>query len=89
MKNLEEKITNMINKIGIDKVLHALIFGWITQVGLTYSFTTGVWAFLILFILSIIKEAIIDKKGDSLDVLAGVVGGMIAFITYIPKDILS
>ena len=85
-KDVEGKIADILNKIGIDKVLHFLVFAWLVSVGLTYSFTMGIYFFLGMTILSIVKEMVVDKKFDWLDLIAGLVGGIASFALYIPKD---
>lgn len=85
-RDTEGKIADVLNKIGIDKVLHFLVFAWIVAIGLAYSFTTGVYCFLGMVVLSLIKELAIDKKIDWVDLIAGIVGGMVTFLAYLPKD---
>lgn len=85
-RDTEGKIADVLNKIGIDKVLHFLVFAWVVAIGLAYSFTTGIWCFLGMVVLSLIKELVIDKKIDWVDLIAGIVGGMVTFLAYLPKD---
>ena len=85
-RDVEGKIAELLNKIGIDKVLHFLVFAWIVAIGLAYSFTTGIWCFIGMVVLSLIKELVIDKKIDWVDLIAGIVGGIVSFALYIPKD---
>lgn len=85
-RDVEGKIAELLNKIGIDKVLHFLVFAWIVAIGLAYSFTTGVYCFLGMVVLSLVKELVIDKKIDWVDLIAGIVGGMVTFLAYLPKD---
>lgn len=81
-RDFEGKIADFLNKIGIDKVLHFLVFGWVCSIGFTKSFTVGVWCFIGIFILSLVKEKYIDKKIDWVDVIAGFFGGWTAFALY-------
>ena len=85
-RDVEGKIAELLNKIGIDKVLHFLVFAWIVAIGLAYSFTTGIYCFLGMVVLSLVKELVIDKKIDWVDLIAGIVGGMVTFLAYLPKD---
>ena len=85
-RDTEGKIAELLNKIGIDKVLHFLVFAWIVAIGLAYSFTTGVYCFLGMVVLSLVKELVIDKKIDWVDLIAGIVGGIVSFALFIPKD---
>lgn len=85
-RDTEGKIADVLNKIGIDKVLHFLVFAWIVAIGLAYSFTTGIWCFIGMVVLSLIKELVIDKRIDWVDLIAGIVGGIVSFALFIPKD---
>lgn len=85
-RDYEGKIAELLNKIGIDKVLHFLVFAWIVAIGLAYSFTTGIWCFISMVVLSLVKELVIDKKIDWVDLIAGIVGGIVSFALFIPKD---
>lgn len=80
--DFESKIAEWLNKIGIDYVLHFLVVAWVTSVGFGKSFTYGVWFFLAIFVLGIVKEKVIDKKFDWLDVIAGFFGGWASFALY-------
>jgi hypothetical protein len=86
MKDIEGKIAEWLSAIGIDKALHFLLYAWIVAVGLSYSFTIGVWCFLAMLALSILKELAMDKQVDWVDIIAGVAGGIASFALYIPKD---
>ena len=85
-RDTEGKIADVLNKIGIDKVLHFLVFAWIVAIGLAYSFTTGIYCLLGMVVLSLVKELAIDKKIDWVDLIAGIVGGIVSFALFIPKD---
>lgn len=85
-RDLSGKIAEVLNKIGIDKVLHFLVFAWVVAVGLSYSFTAGVWCFMGMLALSVAKELSVDRDVDWLDIIAGMAGGIASFALYIPKD---
>lgn len=86
MKDIEGKIAEWLSAIGIDKALHFLTYAWIVAIGLAYSFTIGVWCFLGMLALSVLKELAMDKQVDWVDIIAGVAGGIASFALYIPKD---
>lgn len=84
---------DLINKIGIDKVTHfsmgGLICALFTFVFLLQDFNTlEVWQVLLLpligtvvtFVLSIIKEFIIDEVVDWKDIIAGMLGCVPVYI---------
>lgn len=84
---------DLINKIGIDKVTHfamgGLICALFTFIFLLQDFNTlEVWQVLLLpligtvvtFVLSIIKEFIIDEVVDWKDIIAGMLGCVPVYI---------
>lgn len=84
---------DLINKIGIDKVTHfsmgGLICALFTFIFLLQDFDTlEVWQVLLLpligtvvtFVLSIIKEFIIDEVVDWKDIIAGMLGCVPVYI---------
>ena len=84
---------DLINKIGIDKVTHfamgSLICALFTFIFLLQDFNTlEVWQVLLLpligtvvtFVLSIIKEFIIDEVVDWKDIIAGMLGCVPVYI---------
>lgn len=88
MANIQEQIVKCLDKFGIDKALHCFLGGWITAIGLSYSFLIGIIAFILVIVFSFVKEYMIDKDGDFKDIVAGVLGGIISFIAYIPALLL-
>ena len=88
MVNIQEQIVKCLDKFGIDKALHCFLGGWITAIGLSYSFMIGILAFILVIVLSFVKEYMIDKDGDFKDIIAGVLGSIISFIAYIPALLL-
>lgn len=86
-------MNNLINKIGIDKITHfsmgGLICALFTFVFLLQDFNTlEAWQVLLLpligtvvtFVLSIIKEFIIDEVVDWKDIIAGMLGCVPVYI---------
>jgi hypothetical protein len=86
-------MNNLINKIGIDKITHfsmgGLICALFTFIFLLQDFNTlEVWQVLLLpligtvvtFVLSIIKEFIIDEVVDWKDIIAGMLGCVPVYI---------
>lgn len=73
-------LNRLIEKIGVDKILHFAFGGWIVQV----FCTAGFWQYGILFcaFISIVKE-MLDKKEsrfDWIDIAAAMAGGIVAVI---------
>ncbi len=77
----------IIDNIGVDKLLHFLVGYSLVVTGLMYSFVAGLWCFIAVVILSIIKETLLDETIDWKDIFASILGGMIGIFMYVPIDI--
>lgn len=77
-----EILDDIINKVGMDKVLHFAFGGWIISLISILGLKTMIIALIILLIISIIKEYCLDNYPDLYDVLAGILGASISFIIY-------
>lgn len=87
-------MNEFINKIGVDKILHFSVGGLITALmTIMVVFQEGQESFnpgmliaspiigtLIVFVLSFMKEAIIDSKFDWKDIIASVLGAVPVFM---------
>lgn len=86
-------VNDVLDKVGIDKILHFLggglissliiIFGAALNISQIISFLIG---FIIVFVLSIIKE-FLDDKFDWIDILAAMIGTLLS-ITVIGLGLL-
>lgn len=88
MKKLMKKFNNLIEAIGVDKIIHFLVGYAIVATGMIYSFGLGAAMFLAVLVLSIAKEYLFDEQVDWIDIWMSVIGGILAFIAYIPKDMM-
>ena len=88
LKNLGKKVAGFIEKIGMEKFIHFLASGWFTSIGMTFGFSTGALFFVVLIILSILKEKFLCEHFDFQRLTASIVGGMVAFLLYVPVDII-
>jgi len=82
---------NIINKIGVDKILHFLVGAVITftinvltifQEGIINNVSIGlsVIGVIVATIAAVLKECIIDEQIDKKDIIATVIGAIFAFI---------
>lgn len=77
----------LVEKIGYDKLLHFLVAAWIVSACLLYGTGVGCIAWIVIVILSIIKEKIFDNYLDARDIFAGVLGGFISLSLSIFSNI--
>lgn len=77
------KIINKLVEIyGADKLLHYAVGGWLTAIGSLFGWIGLIIGFILVVVLSFIKERLDDKR-DKKDILAGVLGGITMVIIYL------
>jgi hypothetical protein len=93
---IETKLASLIEKVGVDKVLHFLVGFAFVLAGLMYGlgFSAspagwGGWALFIVIGLAFIKEKLIDKDFDFVDIWATFAGGVLGMILYSPIDMFG
>lgn len=74
-------INKLIEKYGADKLLHYAVGGWLTAIGSLFGWIGLIIGFILVVVLSFIKERLDDKR-DKKDILAGVLGGITMVIIY-------
>lgn len=92
LKQLMTKINEFLfenQNFGIDKVLHFFVGAWFVAEFKIYGVIPMMvsW-FIIIIILSFIKEKYMDKNFDARDLFFGVAGGFLSILLYIPYDLL-
>ena len=85
---IEKGLAKLIEKIGIDRILHFLVAYAIVATCLIYGIGYGGWATFVVTGLAFIKEKFIDEKFDTVDLLASFFGCAAAMLMYIPYDAL-
>lgn len=83
-----KKLNNLLNKVGMDRALHFAFAGWAVSAVSPFGITAMAIVFILVFILSIIKERCLDDCPDFGDVIASFLGEIIAILLYIPADII-
>lgn len=73
-------LNSWINRIGLDKLCHFFLAGWITTFGLSFAWWVGILFALIITLLELIKEKKIDSKFDIVDVIYTEAGVGTAFL---------
>ena len=78
------KIINYINeKIGSDKIMHFLGGGWIVSIGSPFGWWGILIAFIVMLLLSVIKEKFLDEFFDVKDIIAACAGSGVSAILYL------
>lgn len=75
-------VDKIFEKVGVDKVLHFVVGGWITaKFCESGSFIAAVIGILFVCFISIVKERL-DEKFDFKDVAAAMLGGLLELVTW-------
>lgn len=75
-------INKLVERYGADKLLHYAVGGWLTAIGSLFGWAGLFAGFVLVVVLSFIKERLDDKR-DKKDILAGVLGGITMVIIYL------
>lgn len=75
-------INKLVERYGADKLLHYAVGGWLTAIGSLFGWIGLIIGFILVVVLSFIKERLDDKR-DKKDILAGVLGGITMVIIYL------
>lgn len=77
------KFTNsLLEKYGIDKVLHFICGAWITLIPSVLGPLAVLIAFFLMLLASMIKESFLDEKFDFYDIVASFCGGVVSMIFF-------
>lgn len=82
-------VGKIFEKVGVDKVLHFVVGGWITaKFCESGSFIAAVIGILFVCFISIVKERL-DSKYDWKDIAAAMLGCLVELVTwYLIKSIM-
>lgn len=76
-------LDNVIEKIGVDKVLHFLGGGWLTSIFSPFGWVGIIIGIAVTIILSFIKELFLDSFFDWKDICAACIGGGVSVVIYL------
>jgi len=77
-------LNNFLGKVGTDKALHFAFGGWALSAVSPFGVGAIGVAFLIVMVLSFVKELFLDDYPDPLDIVAAFLGCLVSFACYIP-----
>lgn len=78
-------LNRLIDKIGVDKLLHFAFGGWIASKFMETGIPiVGVSGILFIAFIGIVKEYIFDKESGAgwKDIAATMIGGLVEFVSY-------
>lgn len=83
-----KRLNDLIDKVGVDKVLHFAFGGWMVSAFSPLGIVGMVGALITLIILGVVKEKVLDDNADIMDIWASVAGAFVAFAVYVPIDMI-
>ena len=78
-----------MEKVGVDKMLHFFVAAWVVAECKAYGVAPMLLGFVVVVLLSVVKEYILDNMGDYKDVLCSMLGGVFSVLLFIVGDIIS
>lgn len=73
----------LVEKYGIDKVLHFLGGGWIVSMFTPLGWLGVILGVVLMLIVSLAKELFFDSFFDKKDIIAASIGGGVSVIIYL------
>lgn len=75
------KLTDkLVEKVGVDKLLHFFVAAWLVSECKAYGIGVGCIAWIVVVVLSWIKEDFLDDYADARDIFAGAFGGFVSLL---------
>lgn len=80
------KLTDkLVEKVGVDKLLHFFVAAWVVSECKAFGIGVGCIAWIVVVILSWIKEDFLDDHVDARDIFAGALGGFVSLFIGVLK----
>ena len=80
------KLTDKLGKkVGVDKLLHFFISAWVVSECKAFGIGVGCIAWIVVVVLSWVKEDFLDDHVDARDIFAGALGGFVSLLIGILK----
>ena len=80
------KLTDkLVEKVGVDKLLHFFVAAWLVSESKSFGIGVGCIAWIVVVVLSWIKEDFFDDHVDARDIFAGAYGGIVSLLIGVLK----
>ena len=74
---------NLIEKYGMDKLLHFLGGAWVTSLFTPLGWYGVVVGVVMTAVVSVFKEMCLDQSSDKMDIVAAVIGSGVSVILFV------
>lgn len=89
LNELMSKVNAWIGKVGIDKITHFAVAAWLVAECKAYGTGAGCIGFLVVVMLSFVKEKWMDDRLTAMDFWWSVCGGFASLVLMVVRDIIG
>ena len=83
------KLTDkLVEKVGADKLLHFFIAAWLVSECKAFGIVAAFFGWIVVIILSAIKEHFLDDEPEPMDACAAAYGGIVSLLIGVLEGIL-
>ena len=75
----------LVEMVGVDKLLHFFVAAWVVAECKAFGIGVGCIAWIVVVVLSWIKEDFLDDHVDARDIFAGALGGFVSLLIGVLK----
>lgn len=77
-----------MEKVGVDKLLHFFVAAWVVAECKAYGIAPMLLGFVVVVLLAVVKEYVLDKKGEYKDIISSVLGGVFSILLFVFENII-
>lgn len=82
VKELMKKLNELVTKVGVDKILHALVGALIVAQFEVFGTMLVIVSMFLVFGLSYLKERLLDETFDWWDIVFGMAGAIAEVVSF-------
>lgn len=83
------KLTDkLVEKVGADRLLHFFVAAWLVSECKAFGIIAGFFGWIVVIILSAVKEHFFDDEPEPMDACAAAYGGIVSLLIGVLEGIL-
>lgn len=86
LKEWQSRLNFKIDQVGLERIAHFLVAAWVVAECKAYGIGVGCIGFLVIVVLSFVKEKFLDKYFSASDFLYSALGGFVSLAFMVLKD---